>query len=83
MSDVQLIPKIRCDNCGVTTEKVKDGAINLSWVRPKSWGGLRVDPTNRSMYPNNIAYVDLCPRCLQAAHSAVERALKDVRDESD
>lgn len=73
MSDVVQIPRVRCDNCAATADKVRD--YDKQWKRPKEWGDVRVAPTHRGTYPNNIAMVDLCPNCLRLVHDAVGKAL--------
>jgi hypothetical protein len=80
MADINLAPRVRCDNCGLTTDKVRPRFDTTSkWERPSDWGDVRVAPTLRGTYPNNIAMTDLCPRCLAMVHEAVGKSLELAR----
>jgi hypothetical protein len=82
MSDVIIIPKIRCDNCGVTVDKeVRAGHPNSTYVKPRNWGSARVDGGRRAGYPEHIGMADLCPKCAKAVGDAAEAALKLARVE--
>ena len=78
MADVIEVPKVRCDNCGVTANKAK--RFSDKWEQPHHWGSVKVSPTNYGHnYPNNIGMTDLCGRCLQLVHEAVGKALERGR----
>lgn len=79
MADVQIIPRIRCDNCGFVADK--DKARGGEFMRPLKWGGVNVSPTEPGNYPNPISMKDLCPKCLQAVHKSVVAALRAAREE--
>lgn len=79
MADIVTAPKVRCDNCGQTVEKMKGGLGHDEWERPREWGSLSVSATVRSHYPNDIKMSDLCGECLKAVHYAVGEALKTAR----
>lgn len=80
MADVHIIPRIRCDNCGFTDEKELEPFGKGAYRNKEGWGGIKIAPTHRGNYPNNIAFVDLCPDCLTAVHDAVAAALSNARD---
>ena len=80
MADVAITPRVRCDNCGTTADKVQPVNSTGIWERPPDWGSARVDPTHRGTYPNNIGMTDLCPHCLKLVHEAVGNALEQGRD---
>ena len=83
MADVDIIPKVRCDNCGFTTEKVK-GRYDTDYKRPGLWGSLKAEggrSTDSYGGKNHVAYVDLCPTCANAALDAMNEALKARREE--
>jgi hypothetical protein len=80
MADVIRAPLVRCDNCGVTAEKVHPPfGDQKSWTRPTDWGDVRVAPTRRDSYPNQIAMGDLCPKCHRLVFQAVGEALEAGR----
>lgn len=81
MADVNTIPKIRCDNCGSTTEKVK-GQFDKDYRKPRLWGFLKAEggrSTDSYGGKNHVAFPDLCPACANAALDAMNDALKARR----
>lgn len=82
MVDVQIIPRVSCDNCGTQAEKEVADRVAGKWRRPHTWGELKVSPTNYgNAYPNEIRMADLCPGCLRTVHEAVGEALRVSRKE--
>lgn len=79
MVEVSIVPKVRCDNCGFTDEKEMPAIRGAVYRRKEGWGGIRIDPTQQGGYPNNIAFVDLCPACLKLVHDAATKALEQGR----
>lgn len=82
MAEVQIIPKIQCDNCGLTVEK--DVVVNSrDYCKPKLWGSLRIDGGRSDSYgvKTQMAFTDLCPACAIAAADAAAGALKAEREE--
>ena len=81
MADVNIIPRIRCDNCGLVVEKTAHNySGQASFSRPAGWGSARIDDGRRSGYPEHIGMTDLCPECAQAACDAADSALKARRE---
>lgn len=74
MGTLNPTPRVYCDNCGVSTEKVTDHLTTV-WRKPLEWGHVKVAPTYWGTYPNNIDLPDLCPACNKAVHIAVSAAL--------
>lgn len=87
MADVELVPKIRCDNCGKIEDKAKDGiGRHISYGRPRTWGhmkaeGGRVIPDTYGTGKERLDFSDLCPECAEAAFEAAHAALKPLRGE--
>lgn len=84
MADVEVVPKIRCDNCGFTTEKnASDAGASRSYQRPHRWGSLTIaSGRGQQGYPvETLRFVDLCPRCATCAHDAAAAILKELRAE--
>lgn len=85
MADVNIVPKIRCDNCGFTAEKVKD-IYDREYKKPPLWGYLKAEggrSTDSYGGKNHVAFPDLCPDCANAALDAMNEALKLRRGEPD
>lgn len=77
MAEINLAPKIVCDNCGTQTDKQPVGyGADRKWKKPLEWGHVRVAPTYWRTYPNNIDLLDLCPACNKAVHDAVSASLE-------
>lgn len=81
MADVNVIPKIRCDNCGTIEDKVKDAGGKVA--KPRSWGSCRLEGSKCSdSYggKSRLDYPDLCPICAEVALEAAHVALKRRRE---
>ena len=79
MANVQIVPQIRCDNCGFITEEV---VITSEYQRPREWGSCRMEGSksvNAYGGKDTLAFVDLCPKCANAAITAASSVLKGVR----
>lgn len=88
MADVNIIPKIRCDNCGHIEEKTPVTDIGTGRVKeyrkPRLWGEAEIGggrSTDSYGRKERIAFADLCPQCAEAALQAAAQALKDRRGE--
>lgn len=80
-ADVSVTPRIRCDNCGFTTDKEPIGpGREREFRKPPKWGSAKLDTGFACNYPEHIAMTDLCPKCADAAYKAVGDALKACRD---
>ncbi|TIN36813.1 MAG: hypothetical protein E5Y10_22035 [Mesorhizobium sp.] len=84
MADVDTIPKIRCDNCGLTVEKLVDGTgSSRKFAKPRVWGSMKaVGGRSADAYggKDRLDFADLCPACANAALDAAAAALKDHRE---
>lgn len=87
MADVNIIPKIQCDNCGLTVDKVKQGnGASTSYHKPTMWGSCKIEggrATDEYGGKSRLTFVDLCQSCANAAVDAAAAALKAVRKEQD
>ncbi len=85
MAEVDILPKIRCDNCGLTVEKVVSGSgSSRQFSKPRSWGSLRAEgsrSTDSYGGKARLDFTDLCHRCAQAAVDAAAVALEKARSE--
>lgn len=86
MADVNIIPRVRCDNCGLTTEKARRDNSHppRDWERPRTWGSAKMEGSRSTdSYGGKVRldFVDLCPGCAQAALEAAAEALKARRGE--
>jgi len=87
MADVDIIPKIRCDNCGETVEKSISGAgASRQFSKPRVWGSMkaeggRICPQTYGTGKERLDFADLCPRCAEAAFKAASDALEKARSE--
>lgn len=85
MAEVDIIPKIRCDNCGLTVEKTQQGAhSSRSFLKPRAWGGVKAEggrSTDSYGGKSRLDFTDLCERCANAALDAAAAALKKARSE--
>lgn len=83
MADVDVIPKIRCDNCGHTTEKHR-ASHSKTFEKPGLWGTMKaVGGRSTDSYggKDRLDFADLCPQCASAALDAAAAALKARRGE--
>ena len=85
MADVDIIPKISCDNCGLIQEKRQEGShTSRSFHKPKRWGSCKIEG-GRSVDSyggkDRLDFTDLCPECANAAIDAADEALKARRRE--
>ncbi|TIN76741.1 hypothetical protein [Mesorhizobium sp.] len=84
MAEVDIIPKIRCDNCGLTVEKIVSGSgPSRSFSRPGTWGSMKaVGGRSADAYggKDRLDFTDLCPVCANAALDAASAALKNRRE---
>lgn len=81
MADVPSIPRISCDNCGLTVDKVKY-AYDKEFKKPREWGSCRIEGTRGiDSYggKDRIDMTDLCPDCANIAITAAARVLKEKR----
>ena len=85
MSDVDITPKIRCDNCGFIEEKAISGAGNLrTFSKPRKWGFAKMEgsrSTDSYGGKSRLDFSDLCPTCANDALDAAAAVLKARRDE--
>lgn len=85
MADVDVVPKIRCDNCGTTVEKTHTGTgKSRTYQKPGLWGGINaVGGRSTDSYGGKarLDFTDLCPACANAALDAAAAALKERRGE--
>lgn len=85
MAEVDIIPKIRGDNCGLTVEKnVRGSHSSRSFHKPDTWGSLNaVGGRNTDAYggKDKLALADLCQPCANGALDAAAAALKELRGE--
>lgn len=86
MADVDIIPKICCDNCGHTVEKAQQGnGPSRSFRKPTMWGSLKIEggrKTDEYGGKGRLDFADLCPRCANVALDACAEALKVLRGET-
>lgn len=83
MADVDVVPKICCDNCGKTVEKQQSGTgPSRSFNKPSMWGSCRIEG-GRSVdsygMKGRLDFGDLCPSCANMAIDAAAAALKAAR----
>ncbi|MEX2739968.1 hypothetical protein AB3480_00715 [Rhizobium mongolense] len=85
MADVDIIPKICCDNCGKTVEKQQQGTgASRSFKKPSLWGSCKIEggrSTDSYGGKGRLDFIDLCPSCANAAIDAAAAALKAARGE--
>ena len=85
MADVDIIPKICCDNCGLTVEKHREGTgPSRSFRKPRMWGSCKMEggrSTDSYGGKSQLGFTDLCPNCANAALDAAAGALKATRGE--
>lgn len=83
MADVKVVPKIQCDNCGKTADKVK-GSYDKEYKKPSQWGSCKIEG-GRSVdsygLKGRLDFTDLCQSCANAAIDAASEALKNQRGE--
>lgn len=84
MADVDITPKIRCDNCGQIEEKAVTGShTSRSFSKPRKWGFAKMEgsrSTDSYGGKSRLDFTDLCPRCANAALDAAAAALKSIRE---
>ena len=83
MAEIIPVPLIRCDNCGLTAEKVKETYVP-EFKKPRSWGSMKaVGANSTDSYggKSRLDFIDLCPKCAQTALDAAAEALKTARSE--
>lgn len=84
MADVDITPKIRCDNCGQVEEKAASGSgRSRSFSKPRIWGSVRMEggrSTDSYGGKSRLDFTDLCPRCANAALDAAAEALRITRE---
>ena len=87
MADVDITPKIRCDNCGLIQEKVVSGShTSRSFSKPRTWGSVKMEGgRSADSYGGKVRldFTDLCPQCANAALEASSEALEARRALSD
>lgn len=85
MADVNITPRIRCDNCGHTEDKIVFGPQNERAIaRPKSFGFAKLQgarATDSYGGVERLDFPDLCLECANAALDAAAAALKARRGE--
>jgi hypothetical protein len=87
MADVNIIPRISCDNCGLTVDKAQEGSYtSASFKKPRDWGSLKIEGSRSAdSYggKERMDFTDLCPKCATIAIDAAAAALKAARGEDD
>lgn len=87
MADVDITPKIRCDNCGRIEDKTVSGPNQARIVaKPRNWGSCRIEGGRQSdAYggKDRLDFTDLCQGCADAALDAAATALRACRSETD
>lgn len=76
MTDVNVVPRIKCDSCGRESDKWSSTITNGNpggWVEPYGWGhahasGLFAD--------KEIHFKDLCPACLESVINSLSDYVK-------
>ncbi|MBB3411266.1 hypothetical protein FHT87_005219 [Rhizobium sp. BK316] len=85
MADVNITPRISCDNCGFTADKVQEAfSQNKSFKKPGAWGSLKIEGSRSAdSYggKEKLDFIDLCPTCATAALDAAASRLKMMRGE--
>jgi hypothetical protein len=85
MADVDIIPKIRCDNCGHIEEKHQSGTgPSPKFSKPQKWGYAKMEggrSTDSYGGKARLDFGDLCPGCANAALDAAAEALRSQRGE--
>lgn len=84
MADVNIVPRISCDNCGSTEDK-RLKFNSRDYEKPGNWGSCKIEGS-RSVDSyggkDRVVFIDLCPKCAQAAADAASVALKKTRGEA-
>lgn len=84
MADVNITPRISCDNCGLTVDKEFRDRTDKSYFKPRTWGSLKIEgsrSTDSYGGKDKLDMIDLCPKCATAALDAAASALKKMRGE--
>jgi len=85
MADVNITPRISCDNCGLTVDKhLEQLGTNKSFKKPRDWGSLKIEGSRSAdSYggKDRLDFTDLCPKCATAALEAAASVLKTTRGE--
>lgn len=83
MADVNVVPRICCDNCGKTVDKHQSGTgPSATFSKPSMWGSCRIEggrDVDSYGMKSRITFGDLCPECANAAIDAAAAALKAAR----
>ena len=88
MADVNVTPRIRCDNCGHTKDKVRPKTAGVGspiYGKPDNWGSVHiVGGISKGAYggKDRIDMTDLCPECANAAISGMAKILEERRNEN-
>ncbi|RVC47635.1 hypothetical protein EN781_00430 [Mesorhizobium sp. M4A.F.Ca.ET.090.04.2.1] len=83
MATVDVIPKIRCDNCGFMVEKHRERG-GSEFNKPSMWGSIHANggrSTDSYGGKERLDFADLCQPCACAALDAAAAALKQRRGE--
>lgn len=84
MASINVIPKIRCDNCGLTVEQQRRSATIADYTKQSMWGSCKMEggrSTDSYGGKARLDFVDLCERCANAALDAAATALEKTRSE--
>lgn len=84
MAEVPITPRIRCDNCGLVTDKEPQLSDRKQFGKPRRWGSLVIESgRGQQGYPSEaLRFIDLCPSCATIAHDAAADALKSRQGEA-
>lgn len=85
MADINVTPRISCDNCGFAADKAQSKiGSDKSFKKPNTWGSLKIEGS-RSVDSyggkEKLDFIDLCPTCATAALDAAAARLKMMRGE--
>lgn len=88
MAEVKIVPRISCDNCGFTEEKVAvehyTPKIETVYRKPKDWGECHIQGSRAAdIYGlrERLDYSDLCPECAHKLFVCSAGLLADIREE--
>lgn len=86
MADVEITPKIQCDNCGDVRNKQQQGTgPSRSFHKPSNWGSCRIEGGKAAAAygeKEKIGMPDLCEACANAVIDAAGKALSGRRSET-
>lgn len=86
MADVNITPRISCDNCGAAVDKEPEKlGTSKSFRKPRDWGSCKIEGSSSDMYgaKDRLDFTDLCPTCAKAAVDAVAAAMKAIRGDDE